>query len=91
MSKYVILVLLLLSISGCNLVKPINSLVGSPERNIHTARCSKSAQDCYQEASKVCGGSYQIHDDGSHPDGLVADAAHSPVTWYSMNYICEQE
>src|ERR1700730_6130908 len=64
------------------------SFVGPSGAQIHQAKCSQSPQACYQEATKICNGSYQVLDSESHAGGLAADVLPGPVTWYGMTFSC---
>jgi hypothetical protein len=73
------------ALSGC---AANTSFVGPSGSQVQAAKCSVSPQGCYQEASKICHGSYQVLDSESHAGGLVADVLPGPVTWYGMTYSC---
>jgi hypothetical protein len=54
----------------------------------HTAKCSQSAQACFQKATETCKGPYAVLDSHSNAGGLLADVLPGPVTWYNMTYSC---
>lgn len=87
--RFILSFLSIAGLSGC--VAPSNtSFVGPSGSQVQTVKCSGSPQGCYQEASKICGGSYQVLDSDSHAGGLLADILPGPVTWYGMTYSCGQ-
>ena len=49
------------------------SFVGPSGSQVHSAKCSVSPNGCYQEASKICHGPYQVLDSDSRAGGVVAD------------------
>jgi hypothetical protein len=66
--------------------EPLRDPSGKPFSRV---KCSQSADDCFRQATKACGGSsYQVLDSESHAGGLVADALPGPVTWYGMTFRC---
>jgi hypothetical protein len=75
------------SLSGCA-APSSTSFVGPSGAQIHQAKCSQSPHGCYQEATKICNGSYQVLDSESHAGGLAADVLPGPVTWYGMTFSC---
>jgi hypothetical protein len=55
---------------------------------VHVTKC-KDQGECYDEASRSCGGgSYQVIDSDSHAGGILADWLAGPVTWYKLSYTC---
>ena len=85
--RFVLIFLITAGLSGC--FAPTNeAFVGASGSKVQTVKCSQSPQGCYQEASKVCGGPYQVLDSDSHAGGLVADVMPGPFTWYTMTYNC---
>lgn len=64
------------------------SFTGPSGQQIHSAKCSRAPEGCYAQASKACGGPYQILDSDSHAGGLLADVMPGPVTWYNLTYNC---
>lgn len=58
---------------------------GKPFKRV---KCSHSTDNCFREATRECGGSYNVIDSESHAGGLIADLFPGPVTWYGMTYRC---
>ena len=77
-----------IALSSCNANNSNTSFVGPTGQATHTAKCSSTSQGCFQEASKICSGPYQVVDSESHAGGMAADLLPGPVTWYGMTYIC---
>ena len=83
--RYTLCFLSIAVLSGCTAT---TSFVGPSGSQVHSAKCNVSPQGCYQEASKICHGPYQVLDSDSHAGGVVADIFPGPVTWYGMTYSC---
>lgn len=88
MRAHCIFLLLGAGLSACGSTSSNTSFVGPSGEQIHSAKCSIASQGCYQEAAKICGGSYQVLDSESHAGGIAADLMAGPVTWYGMTYSC---
>lgn len=84
--RFILSVLSLAALSGCAATN--TSFVGPSGAQTNSAKCNVSPQGCYQEASKICHGPYQVLDSESHAGGLAADILPGPVTWYAMTYSC---
>lgn len=76
-----------LVIAGCNTTSN-TTFTGPSGAEIRKTKCSRSPDACYQEASKICQGPYQVVESESHAGGLAADLIPGPVTWYGMSYTC---
>lgn len=64
------------------------SFTGPDGKVMNTIKCSRNTSECFEKASAVCGGSYQVLDSHSNAGGLLADVMPGPVTWYAMNIQC---
>lgn len=76
-----------LALAGCQTAQQ-DSFIGPSGSQNHTAKCSQSAQQCFQAATQTCRGSYRVLDSYSKAGGLIADIMPGPVTWYYMSYQC---
>ena len=84
--RFVLSVLSMAALSGC--ASTTTSFIGPSGAPTHLAKCNVSPQGCYQEATKICRGPYQVLDSESHAGGVAADVLPGPVTWYGMTYSC---
>ena len=76
------------SLTACNAGNSDLSFIGPSGQVVHSAKCNRAPQGCYEEATKTCNGSYQVLDSESHAGGLIVDLMPGPVTWYGMTYRC---
>ncbi len=79
----------LVALGACNNASH-STFTGPSGQAIHSAKCMGKPDGCYQEASKVCAGSYQVLDSDSRAGNLVDDSAPapSPITWFNMTFSC---
>jgi hypothetical protein len=75
------------ALSDCNSPSS-SSFVGPSGEQVQSVKCTQSPQGCYDEASKICKGPYQVLDSESHAGGEFADVLPGPVTWYGMSFSC---
>jgi hypothetical protein len=62
---------------------------GPDGRQVITSECKGSQDGCYQEASTLCKGPYQVVGSHSRAGGLIIDfGMPGPATYYSMSYKC---
>jgi len=85
--RLLILILAASSLSGC-VAQQQTSFTSSSGRVANTARCSVSPRQCFQQASQVCAGTYQVLDSDSHAGGIAADLIAGETMWYSLTYQC---
>ncbi len=82
---YLFLVLVLVGCGGGNSPK---TFIGPSGKTLETVKCKSSPDQCFVQANKSCGGSYQVISSESHAGGILADFVPGPVTWYGMTYQC---
>ena len=84
----IVSVVMLSLLWGCGGSNSPEVFVGPSGQEIETVKCKSSPENCFVEATKSCGGPYQVISSESHAGGILADLIPGPVTWYGMTYQC---
>lgn len=75
MRKFIVFTSLLIILTSCQTVQTIKGPDGTPHELITCA----STEDCYSEATQVCGGKYQIVNTSSEVASFAGSATQSNV------------
>ena len=87
--KRLSILIAILTITGCSNSSQ-TTFTGPNGQQLHQVKCKGEQGICYQEATKICNGSYQVIDSESRAGNISDDRspAEIPTMWYNMTFAC---
>lgn len=90
MKKITCAIIFATGLSSCAAGPKIKSYKGPTGEIFSNIRCTRDTSDCFEKASEVCNQSkYRVINSYRNAGGLWADIFPGPVTWYTMDIVCD--